>query len=200
MLRPKKAPDEYKYRPGMHDVHTMRSNTFLILFALTVVCLFNSVGAYTPAAKAAKAAKNNNEGSKTENSFVSLNHPLFDINPTRLALENGKGTFFIKLKKSPSTRADATVSLMLPDGLMADACTLKFTSQNYQTEQRVEIDTHPTLGNLSPKVQPIKLEACLPDTDITSPEETKADYMVDPNSKLAHEDQCVSSGEPHIKP
>ncbi|KAL3897776.1 MAG: hypothetical protein SGCHY_003192 [Lobulomycetales sp.] len=89
---------------------------------------------------------------------------------------------------------------MFPDGLSSTKCSLDFTSENYETEQKVVVDARPSLGNLSPQISAIKLEACLPDTNITSAKETKADYMVDPGSSLAIAGTCTSQGDPHIKP
>ncbi|KAL3897032.1 MAG: hypothetical protein SGCHY_003691 [Lobulomycetales sp.] len=167
----------------------MKSYALLQLFALTLVCLFSPAG-----------AQKEGKDDSAKNDFVSLDHPLYEIRPRRLGLDKGKGTFYVKLKKSPSARAPGRVSLMFPDGLSSTKCTLDFTSENYETEQKVVVDARPSLGNLSPQISAIKLEACLPDTNITSAEDTKADYMVKPGSSLAIAGTCTSSGDPHIKP
>jgi hypothetical protein len=112
---------------------------------------------------------------------------LLEFDPPKLTMDTASATFKVRMLKSPSENAKATVYFKQP-GFQFSNCRLKFDHTNFNVSQEIEIMAAPSFSS---KNKDAKIEAtvCAPDTPYTNLEDK---YTVKP--KQFPGKTCKSTG------
>jgi hypothetical protein len=112
---------------------------------------------------------------------------LLEFDPPLLTMKTASAIFKVRMTKSPSANAPASVYFVQP-GFQFSNCFLNFNADNYNVSQEIEIAAAPSFSKNNKKAD-IDVEICVPDTDYTN---LKDKYTVKPKQYPAA--TCKSTG------
>lgn len=108
------------------------------------------------------------------------------FSPASLALQYAKGSFNVSLSSQPTS--EYTVSFVL-DGFQFDKCSLKFTTDNWNKPQEVNVVVPPSFSSSTTPAS-VSFQLC--------GNSTVQKYTITPSPLTLS--NCVATGDPHFCP